>query len=53
LPGVKEFFGWQPVFVEATHELFFCSNRLAPNGGDVDLWVVRDFVLPSLIPGGK
>ena len=46
LPGVKEFYGWQPRYVEATHELFFCSNRLAADRGDVDIWVVRNFVLP-------
>ncbi len=46
LPGVKEFYGWQPRYVEATHELFFCSNRLAADRSDEDIWVVRNFVLP-------
>lgn len=42
LPQVEDFFGWMPRYVEATRELFFCSNRLA-SAGNLDLWVVRNF----------
>jgi hypothetical protein len=31
-----------PRYVEATHELFFCSRRL-PSTGGMDIWLVRNF----------
>jgi uncharacterized protein (TIGR03067 family) len=50
LPEVKEFTGWNPRLVESSHELFFCSQRLSPDG-DVDIWLVRDFrPIPAVTP---
>lgn len=50
LPDVKEFTGWNPRPVESSHELFFCSQRLSPDG-DVDIWLVRDFrPIPAVPP---
>jgi hypothetical protein len=46
LPGIKDFGGWCPRYVERTGEFFFCSQRVAADGY-VDLWVVRDFKLPT------
>jgi uncharacterized protein (TIGR03067 family) len=42
LPEIQEFTGWYPRPVEASHELFFCSQRLSPSG-DMDIRLVRDF----------
>ena len=50
LPEVEEFTGWYPRPVEATHELFFCSQRLSA-AGDMDIWLVRDFrPIPASTP---
>jgi hypothetical protein len=52
-PGdISEFNGWTPRYVEATNELFFCSQRLSPDR-DMNLWVVRNFsaILPVVVHG--
>ena len=46
LPGVEEFTGWLPRYVEKTGELYFSSQRLSTDG-NMDLWLVRNFKLSS------
>lgn len=42
VPDVEEFVGWLPRYVEATGELFFCSERLSTDR-NMDIWMVRHF----------
>lgn len=41
VPGMEALSGWQPRYVEATHELFYCTNRVRPDSG-LDIMVVRN-----------
>ena len=44
LPGVSDFSGVFPRYVESTSELFFSSPR-SPADEKLDIWLVRNFVL--------
>ncbi|MDB5350089.1 MAG: hypothetical protein JWN86_1336 [Planctomycetota bacterium] len=54
LPGVEEFAGWLPRYVEKTGELYFSSQRISPDG-NMDIWLVRNSkpLLQGVDPGDR